>query len=78
MQAASRSGCSDGHLPLDQTGLMQPLDAPQAGGGDTSPVRSQLLVALGGIVLQQPAVAGRSKSFHIKRINFHIFHIQDL
>ena len=46
-------GLQQGHLPLDQAHIVQPLHAPQAGGGRYMHPLGQGLVALGGIVLQQ-------------------------
>ena len=46
-------GLQQGHLPLYQAHIVQPLHAPQAGGGRYVHPLGQGLVALGGIVLQQ-------------------------
>jgi len=53
LQRSQAVGLNDGHLALDQPGLVQAPHAPQAGGGRHMHLFSQLLVALPGIALQQ-------------------------
>ncbi len=53
LQGSQPVGLQDGHLPLDESHIVQALDAAQAGGRRHMHLFGQGLVALRGIGLQQ-------------------------